>query len=345
MNPLNGQRARNKAAIERQKEIATAKYGDKFRAAVEHQISVTKWHLRDPEKYKHRLAYQNITRVLSDDNHALIRGRDNSVIAYRAPLNDNDVLDALNSSIESISRKRSSSGIHRHYCITIPRTGEPHLSQNYGTDGVAANDFVTRNERLWDAMTSIFCLVLPGVHHNARRYPLPNDMDRLCGAWTGCTVNIDTGRASQEASTTSLLEKNKCAWGVSCLCTFGDFTGGAVVFPHLRLIIEMSQGDLLLFPDHLIDYYFEPSTGSRHSVITCVHKNMSSFWTTAFGFESPLLKHKKKNTSSRKKKNRNKNGERRVKIKREVTGRPKPVKVKREGTAHPKPVKMKKEVA
>jgi hypothetical protein len=84
--------------------------------------------------------------------------------------------------------------------------------------------------------------------------------------------------------------------------------GGAVVFPDLRLIIEMAPGDLLLFPDHLIDYHFEPvQTGTRHSLITCVHEKMSKFWESNFGFISPLhywKPEKTKNRGSKKKKNR-----------------------------------------
>jgi hypothetical protein len=83
--------------------------------------------------------------------------------------------------------------------------------------------------------------------------------------------------------------------------------GGAVVFPDLRLIIEMEPGDLLLFPDHLINYHFEPVTGRRHSLITCVHENMSKFWEKSFGFISPLNWHhglSTRKSGSKKKKNR-----------------------------------------
>jgi hypothetical protein len=284
--------------IELQHESASVHYGNAFRDAIKYTIpiSLREIHRDSEQSYKHRFRHRDITRILADGKHAVIKGFDGSILAYRASLNDDDILTALNSSIEKVPKKRSASGdINRHYCVTTPRAdAEAHLSQNYGTDGVAAHDFISANNRLWDAMTSLLCLVYPGIHRNFRRYPLPNDIDRLCGAWTGCSVNVTTNSPpkTEVATDTSMIEKNKCSWGVSCLCAFGEFSGGAVVFPDLRLILEMRPGDLLLFPDHRLNYYLEPVTGKRHSVLTCVHENMSKFWQSKFGFVTPLSSRK-----------------------------------------------------
>src|ERR1700694_2242285 len=83
-------------AIEKQKESANSRFGEQFRNAIEYPIPITLHKIRRECEQPHKFGYitrQKVVRIPAHEKHAIIRGSNGAIIAYRAPLNDPEVLN------------------------------------------------------------------------------------------------------------------------------------------------------------------------------------------------------------------------------------------------------------
>ncbi len=94
----------------------------------------------------------------------------------------------------------------------------------------------------------------------------------MSGAFMGCVVNMSVGDTPVEKKRRRDVKER--AFGVSCLCPFGNYTGGALILWELKVVIELAPGDLLFFPDSLIHHSNETVIGDRHSVVAFTKQNM-----------------------------------------------------------------------
>ncbi len=62
--------------------------------------------------------------------------------------------------------------------------------------------------------------------------------------------------------------------GFCCLVALGDFEGGEICFPQLKIIIPLRPGQVLLFPSRLLLHgNLVVTKGIRHSIVYFVHSN------------------------------------------------------------------------
>src|SRR5947207_7291894 len=57
-----------------------------------------------------------------------------------------------------------------------------------------------------------------------------------------------------------------------CLVALGDFEGGEVCFPQLKIFVSLKPGQVLLFPSRwLLHGNFPVIKGIRHSIVYYIH--------------------------------------------------------------------------
>jgi hypothetical protein len=83
-----------------------------------------------------------------------------------------------------------------------------------------------------------------------------------------------------------------------CLVVLGDFEGGELCFPQLKIIIPLRPGQILLFPSRLLLHgNFVVTKGIRHSVVYFVHSSFShhqrNFSSVYDDFESGIERNSK----------------------------------------------------
>src|SRR6266496_1037389 len=105
---------------------------------------------------------------------------------------------------------------------------------------------------------------------------------RLCGPWMGCAVNVAVD--DKPVETSPHRDVLGFLHGISCLCPFGKFTGGAVILWELQVIVELNRGDLLYFMDHLINRSNEKAYGVRHSVVAFTENRVWTWLQRVYGF-------------------------------------------------------------
>ena len=58
------------------------------------------------------------------------------------------------------------------------------------------------------------------------------------------------------------------------MCCFGDFTGGELVIPLLKMMFKFEPGDMIFFMWTLLEHYVLPFTGHRTSLVFFTHHNI-----------------------------------------------------------------------
>jgi hypothetical protein len=92
-------------------------------------------------------------------------------------------------------------------------------------------------------MTTALETVFPKVHKDYTTYNLPEGLTRMSGAFMGCVVNV--GKDGTPVQTKPHCDVKESIFGVSCLCPFGHYSGGALILWELQIIIKLGPGDLL----------------------------------------------------------------------------------------------------
>jgi hypothetical protein len=191
-----------------------------------------------PEALKRIEASNKFTRFpLDSHNSLLIKGYDGGTIVYRVSLNDDEMLRRLNDSVRLIPQRthksRSREGVYRgryssrYYTVWRPYSKEPFYSKDMQNDQPFSQQFMDNNKDLWEKMSSVLQNIFPGNYKRFVQCKLPSTIQRLAGAWMGAVVNIGTDQNPVE--TEPHCDVKETVTGVSCLCPFGEYTGGAII--------------------------------------------------------------------------------------------------------------------
>lgn len=65
----------------------------------------------------------------------------------------------------------------------------------------------------------------------------------------------------------------KKGWVAMC-CFLGDFTGGELVIPALKMMFKFQPRDVIFFRSTLLEHYVLPFTGDRTSLLFFTHHNV-----------------------------------------------------------------------
>ena len=146
-------------------------------------------------------------------------------------------------------------------------------------------------------MSNLLGEISPSTYKRFQIFPLPGKLERFCGAWAGCAINIGKNKSPVQTKPHRDVKEGK--YGYSCVCACGDYQGGELILYELGVVIELKPGDMLLFPDGLIHHANRPVAGTRYSVVAFTRGNMFAYWKRKFG------KGKSESTISKKIMNRN----------------------------------------
>ena len=227
-------------------------------------------------------------RIKINTNQSIrIQGSDDGLLAYISNINRPELVDQLYKSIIALPepKKYKHKGIMRskarvwHFCVWAKYQLVPYLSRELRDMLDVGMQFMETNKEVFRIMSGLLGQVAPGVFQTFQRYPLPNDLNRLCGAWLGCAVNH--GQSDQE-KTKIHRDASEAQYGYSGLISCGNFEGAGLILYELEVILELQPGDIVIFPDALINHSNEAVKGERCSVVAFTQENVYNYWAREY---------------------------------------------------------------
>jgi hypothetical protein len=114
----------------------------------------------------------------------------------------------------------------------------------------------------------VFCEILPLSHHPTT-YPFP-----------GYVLNI-------QACTEAHIDANDTE--VCIIVPFGQYKGGELVLYEAGLVLELKEGDILVFPSHRLTHFNLHFTGIRGSVVMHSDKEVKSWNANRNGWDNHMI--------------------------------------------------------
>ena len=216
-----------------------------------------------------------------------IRGWDNGLLVYGVYINQGSLIENLYQLIQLLPKpkhyvyrgKKRSEYMTWHLCVWAKYQLDPFLCREYLDIKEQADDFFQTNKKLFDYMSGLLGQVVPGVFRQFQMYPLPEVLERLCGAWLGCVVN----KGGNDPNQTNIhRDASEALYGYSCLVSCGNYTGGELILYELETILELKAGDMILFPDAIIHHSNKEAQGSRCSVVAFTQENVYNYWNREY---------------------------------------------------------------
>ena len=69
-------------------------------------------------------------------------------------------------------------------------------------------------------------------------------------------------------------DKSDYKKGWVAMCCFGNFTGGELVIPMLKMKFKFQPGDVIFFRSTVLEHYVLPFVGDRTSLVFFTHHNI-----------------------------------------------------------------------
>jgi hypothetical protein len=224
----------------------------------------------------------------SDTTPLLIYGSDGGLIAARVRLNNprlvaqiSDAIDALPPLPSRLLRNgvKRSQGQSRHYGVWCPYMKTPKRTAEHRHDGARADDFIRLAQPVFHEMSALIGSLAPKVFEEYQLLPLPEDAERACGAWAACAINNGGVDADE---TTIHRDVKESRYGYSCVFACGDYTEGNIILYELECKVELRPGDMLLFPDSIINHNNEKAYGKRKSIVCFTQENVQDYWARKY---------------------------------------------------------------
>jgi hypothetical protein len=114
----------------------------------------------------------------------------------------------------------------------------------------------------------IFCEILP-LSHRPATYPFP-----------GYVLNI-------QVCTEAHVDVNDTE--VCIVVPFGQYEGGELVLHEAGLVLELKEGDILVFPSHRLTHFNLHFTGIRGSVVMHSDKEVKSWNANRNGWDNHIV--------------------------------------------------------
>ena len=224
---------------------------------------------------------------INADQSLCIKGSDDGLLAYVSNINRSELVDRLYESIVALPdpKRYNHKGIVRsdsriwHFCVWAKYDKIPFLCKELRDMLDVGMGFLKMNREVFRIMSGMLGQVVPGVFKTFQRYPLPNGLERLCGAWLECAVNH--GRQDQ-GKTKIHRDASEAQYGYSGLISCGNYEGGGLILYELEIILELQPGDIVIFPDALINHSNEPVKGERCSVVAFTQENVYNYWAREY---------------------------------------------------------------
>ena len=233
------------------------------------------------------------------DKPLCIRGSDGGLLMYGVALNEPEMVNGLFESIKALpppkhykfKGKKRSDYLTQHLTVWAKYNLVPFLSKEFKDNQKTAKAFFEKNKLLFSKMSAILGQCAPGVFEQFQTYPLPNGLDRLCGAWLGCAINNGGNNPNQ---TNVHRDASEALYGYSGLISCGDYRKGGLILWDLEIILETEAGDAVIFQDAVIRHSNEEAEGNRSSVVCFTQENVYNYWNRQYGMKLRRKDRKKK---------------------------------------------------
>jgi hypothetical protein len=130
-----------------------------------------------------------------------------------------------------------------------------------------SKEWIRSNRELWNFLNLLFFHELPELYED---YLSVNFSPRYFGAWATCALNGVMDPSGMGMHTDERDYRNGFCWVVP----FGDFEGGELVFPDIKVCLEMFPGDIVYFRSCDLNHFVNPFTGNRKSLVLFSHNTM-----------------------------------------------------------------------
>lgn len=236
--------------------------------------------------------------IPSREQHTMLRVSDNANVAYRVPSSDisqnGKHINAFMNSMTKLNYEVNGEngggarGLKRvaQLCawIIFDTKGDPVISAAFKKQRREGEQFLNANQELWKRAGEILKVLFPGKYQMLLRGNLPKRLRRFAKPWMGCSVNI--GVPKEPVRTKPHKDGKGAIQGRSCLCCFGDFTGGHLILWELKAILELRAGDVVLFADHILTHSNTTVEGVRHSMVAFTHQRVLEWIEENIGYNN-----------------------------------------------------------
>jgi len=248
-----------------------------------------RWKLNPTELHPTLLSKSSqFQRIEINSNESIrIKGSDGGLLAYVCNINRPDLVNKLYQSIVALPNPKTyhHKGVKRsdariwHFCVWAKYKLIPFLSKEIKDMLEDGMQFMETNREIFRIMSGILGQVAPRVFQTFQRYPLPNGLERLCGAWLGCAINHG---CHDQQKTVIHRDASEAIYGYSGLISCGNYQKGGLILYELEVILELKPGDIVIFPDALINHRNEAVEGDRCSVVAFTQENVYNYWAREY---------------------------------------------------------------
>ena len=112
--------------------------------------------------------------------------------------------------------------------------------------------------------------------------------DFLAKPWAGITIN--QGCINEPVQCHPYKNRKDAFFYHTCVVALGNFTGGHLILWELEAIVELKQGDVLIFPAHLITHLNTLTEGIRHFLVVYTRQETMKHDESVPNYESKRKK-------------------------------------------------------
>jgi hypothetical protein len=140
----------------------------------------------------------------------------------------------------------------------------PFVTKHSRTD--AAKDWILANRNIFVKLNNLFYMENPELFEIYQKPALPV---RMFGAWAAIAINCDLDESGIALHTDAHDFREGFCWTIP----FGDFTGGELHLPKLKLTVEYKRRDVAMFQS-LQQHEIKPFSGTRYSLVLFSHNTI-----------------------------------------------------------------------
>jgi hypothetical protein len=224
------------------------------------------------------------------DKPLRILGSDGGLLIYGVALNNKALIHNLYESIQAAPEpkhymykgKKRSDYRSWHWTAWAKYNLVPFMSREYLDAQEEADKFFEDNKEVFSQMSKILGQCAPGVFKQFQTYPLPDGVKRLCGAWSGCAINKGGNNPNE---TNRHRDASEAQYGYSGLISCGDYQAGGLILWELEVVLETDSGDVVIFPDAIINHSNERAKGTRSSAVCFTQENIYNYWNRRYNMK------------------------------------------------------------
>ncbi len=123
--------------------------------------------------------------------------------------------------------------------------------------------FFLANKRIWNKIDNILERDFPACFKRIHRIRVPRRF--FCKSYPTMAVNLNF--PSEPHNDPNDIE-------YSCVAPFGSYQGGDLVFPQLKVQLQLAPGDIVFFQAHRYTHFNRTYIGRRNSLVLFCHRTM-----------------------------------------------------------------------